>query len=171
MKKLVSSFKLETIKKGTFLLKSGKNCNQLIFVQSGFLRMFIEDEGKEVTQWISTKGYFSTDLSSFIFQTPSRWNNQALVDSNVYTISKQDYDTINDFVPKWIAIEKLFLVRCFSILEDRIYTHLSMTAVERYTLFFEQNRELFNQVPLQYLASMLGMSSETLSRIRKKQLL
>jgi CRP/FNR family transcriptional regulator, anaerobic regulatory protein len=171
LKNLVSLFKLETIKKGTFLLKSGKNCNQLTFVQSGFLRMFVENDDKEVTQWISTKGYFSTDLSSFIFQTPSRWNIQALIDSEVYSISKEDYNKISNLVPKWVEIEKLFLVRCFTILEDRIFSHLSMTAEERYILFFEHNRELFNQVPLQFIASMLGMTPETFSRIRKKQLL
>ena len=67
-------------------------------------------------------------------------------------------------------LEKLFIVRCFSMMEDRIFSHLSMSAEERYNLFFESNRELFNQVPLQYIASMLGMSPETFSRIRKKQL-
>ncbi|HEY5823130.1 MAG TPA: cyclic nucleotide-binding protein, partial [Cyclobacteriaceae bacterium] len=66
--------------------------------------------------------------------------------------------------------EKLFMVRCFSIMEDRIFGHLSMSAEERYQFFFNQNKELFNQVPLQYLASMLGMTPETFSRIRKKQL-
>jgi CRP/FNR family transcriptional regulator, anaerobic regulatory protein len=50
--------------------------------------MFVVTEDKEVTQWISTKGYFSTDLSSFIFENPSRFSIQALVDSELYTISK-----------------------------------------------------------------------------------
>jgi CRP-like cAMP-binding protein len=67
-------------------------------------------------------------------------------------------------------LEKLFIARCFIMLEDRIFTHLSMTAEERYNFFFENNKELFNQVPLQYIASMLGMTPETFSRIRKKQL-
>jgi len=55
-------------------------------------------------------------------------------------------------------------------MEDRIFTHLSMSAAERYAFFFEQHKELFNQVPLQYIASILGMTPETFSRIRKKQL-
>jgi len=57
------------------------------------------------------------------------------------------------------------------MLEDRIFSHLSMSAEERYNLFFESNKELFNQVPLQFIASMLGMKPETLSRIRKRKLL
>ena len=169
MKTIVSFFKLTSIKKGDYLLKSGKYCTNLSFVQSGLLRIFVNTEEKEVTQWISTKGYFTTDLSSFEFEIPSRWNIQALVDTKLYIIAKEDYKKIGDLVPKWNELEKLFLVRCFIILEDRIFSHLSMTAEERYNFFFENNRELFNQVPLQYIASMLGMTPETFSRIRKKQ--
>jgi CRP-like cAMP-binding protein len=171
LKTIVSLFKLTNIKKGEFLLKSGKRCDKLSFVQSGLLRMFVTTDDKEVTQWISTKGNFSTDLSSFVFETPSRWTIQALVDTELYIITKDDYIKIGELVPKWSELEKLFLIRCFTILEDRIFSHLSMTAEERYNFFFENNKELFNQVPLQYIASMLGMTPETFSRIRKKQLL
>jgi CRP-like cAMP-binding protein len=170
LKTIVSFFKLTCIKKGDYLLKSSKYCTNLSFVQSGLLRMFVTTEEKEVTQWISTKGYFTTDLSSFVFEVPSRWNIQALVDTELYIITKEDYKRIGDLVPKWNELEKLFLVRCFIILEDRIFSHLSMTAEERYNFFYENNRELFNQVSLQYIASMLGMTPETFSRIRKKQL-
>ena len=168
---IVSLFKASTIKKGDFLLEAGKRCDTLSFVQSGLLRMYALTDGKEITQWISTKGYFSTDLSSFVFEAPSRLSIQALVDTEVYSITKADYRKIGDLVHSWHELEKLFLVRCFIILEERIFSHLSMTAEERYAYFFQNNRELFNQVPLQYIASMLGMTPETFSRIRKKQLL
>jgi CRP/FNR family transcriptional regulator, anaerobic regulatory protein len=163
-------FKLTAHKKGDFLLKSGQRCDKLSFIQSGILRMFVTTEDKEITQWISTKGYFSTDLSSFIFETPARWTIQALTDTELYSITKEDYKKIGATIPTWNQLEKLFLIRCFTILEDRIFTHLSMTAEERYQFFFENNRELFNQVPLQYIASLLGMTPETFSRIRKKSL-
>ncbi|WP_229362913.1 hypothetical protein [Flectobacillus sp. BAB-3569] len=55
------------------------------------------------------------------------------------------------------------------MIENRVFSHLSMTAEERYDAYFEQNKELFNQVPLQYIASVLGMSAETFSRIRKRK--
>ncbi len=168
--KIVSLFKATTIKKGDYFLKSGKTCAQLSFVQSGLLRIFTRTKDKEVTQWISTKGYFVTDLSSLVFNTPARWNIQAIVDTELYTIDKKDYDNLKTIIPQWTELEKLFIARCFVIMEDRIFSHLSMTAEERYQLLFEQNRELFHLVPLQYLASMLGMTPETLSRIRKKAL-
>lgn len=165
---IVNMFEQTSLKKNDYFLKTGKSCDKLSFIKSGLLRIYVNTEDKEVTQWISTKGYFVTDLSSLIFDTPARWNIQALTDSELYTIQKDDYNRIGSLVPKWHELEKLFLARCFTILEDRIFSHLSMTAEQRYHFFFENNKELFNQVPLQYIASMLGMTPETFSRIRKK---
>lgn len=170
LKQISSFFELQSIKKGEFYLKEGKLSKELSFVQSGLMRIYTDLEDKDVTQWISSKGYFITDLSSFVFETPSRWSIQALANSQVYTISKENYEKIGRVIPAWHQLEKLFIVRCFSMMEDRIFSHLSMTAEERYVFFFENNRELFNQVPLMYIASMLGMTPETFSRVRKKQL-
>lgn len=170
MQTISSLFHLTTIKKGDYFLETGKPCDKLSFVQSGLLRVFAATEDKEVTQWISTKGYFITDLASLLFESPARWTIQALTDTVLYTIQREDYIRLGNLVPKWHELEKLFIAKCFVILEDRIFSHLSMTAEERYNLFFEKNKELFNQVSLQYIASMLGMTPETFSRIRKKQL-
>ena len=163
-------FNLTTLKKGDTFLHAGRSCQKLAFVQSGYLRISATTEDREVTQWISVKGNFVTDLSSFIFEGPARWTIQALTDCEVYIINKEKYKEIGEVVSSWPELEKLFLVRCFVILENRIYSHLSMTAEERYRFFYEHNRELFNQVPLQYIASMLGMTPETFSRIRRKEL-
>ena len=165
-----SLFNLATIKKGDYFLKTGKSCDKLCFVQSGLLRIFVTTHDKEITQWISTPGYFVTDLASLLFETPARWTIQALTDCDIYFINRTDYKKIGTLIPKWHELEKLFIAKCFVILEERIFTHLSMTAEERYNSFFESNREIFNQVPLQYIASMLGMTPETFSRIRKKKL-
>jgi CRP-like cAMP-binding protein len=165
-----SRFHIETLKKGDYFLKTGKPCNKLSFIKSGLLRIYKQTENKEVTQWISTQGYFVTDLSSLLFATPARWTIEALTDAELFTISGEDYKSIGNVVPNWHELEKLFIAKCFAFLEDRVFTHLSMTAEERYTHFFEYNKELFNQVPLQYIASMLGMTPETFSRIRNKQL-
>ncbi len=163
-----SFFKPSTLKKGTFYLKTGQQSEELSFILSGLMRIYVDLETKEITQWISSQGYFITDLSSFIFDTPARWNIQTLVDTQVYTIQKEDYNNLGKVIPKWHHLEKLFIAKCFATLEDRVFSHLSMTAEERYHFFFDQNKELFNQVPLQYIASLLGMTPETFSRIRKK---
>lgn len=167
--KMMSYFHLEKISKNEFFTEEGKHCNRFSFQKTGILRVFKMDDGKEVTQWISTLNYFITDVSSFFFGEPSRWSIQALSDSELLTISNENYKRLCNEFPKWNEIEKRFLAKCFAMLEDRVYSHLTMTAEERYKLYFENNKSLFNQVPLQYLASVLGMSAETFSRIRKRQ--
>jgi CRP-like cAMP-binding protein len=138
-------------------------------VQEGLLRMYTSQADKDITQWIASKGYFATELASFVFDKPSRLAIQALTDVEVYAIAKHDYLQLPKLVPEWHQLEKLFLVRCFITLEERITQQISLSAEEKYDALFTSNPSLFNQVPLQYIASMLGMTPETLSRIRKKQ--
>lgn len=163
-------FKLNTVEKGEYFVQEGRMCTKLSFIKSGLFRIHALKEGKEITQWISTEGYFITDLESLLFNKPAKWNIQALEQAELYTITKTDYNRIGSIVPQWHQLEKLFLGKCFAILEERIFTHLAMNAEERYQYYFEHNKELFNKVPLQYIASMLGMTPETFSRIRKKNL-
>ncbi len=168
LSKISTFFKQTTLKKGDYFLKSGRYCDKLGFVQTGIIREFVNTNDKEVTKWISTNGYFVVDLSSFVFQQTARWNIQALTDCELFIIDQKDYLQIGTVVTRWAELEKLFIAKCFTVLEDRILQHLSMSAEERYNQLFNFNKELFNQVPLQYLASMLGMTPETLSRLRKK---
>ncbi|MBB6369348.1 Crp/Fnr family transcriptional regulator [Chryseobacterium shigense] len=171
LNRISSLFRPMILKKGDYFLQTGKVCDQLCFIQSGLLRVFTATDDKEITQWIATKGYFGTDLSSFFFKSPSRWTIQALSDTEIYSITNIDYHKITNIVPTWYELEKNFIIQCITYMEDRIFSHLSMSAEERYNSFFETNKELFNQVPLQYIASILGMTPETFSRIRKKQLM
>lgn len=166
--KISSFFKPMMLKKGDYFLKAGRRSDRLGFVQTGIIREFVHVDDNEVTKWISTKGYFVVDLSSFVFKQTARYNLQAITDCELYVIHTNDYQKIGKVIPRWTELEKLFIAKCFTVLEDRILQHLSMTAEERYTQLFNFNKELFNQVPLQYLASMLGMTPETLSRLRKK---
>jgi CRP-like cAMP-binding protein len=166
--KIISFFKPITLKKGDYFLKAGRYSDRIGFFQEGIAREFVIIDNKEITKWIATKGYFVADLSSFILQLPARWNIQAVTDCELYVIDKKDYQKLGQVITRWAEFEKLYLAKCFTALEDRIITHLSMTAEERYNQLFNFNKELFNQVPLQYLASMLGITPETLSRLRKK---
>lgn len=166
--KIGSLFHPAVLKKGEYYTRTGRHCDQLSFIRSGLLRIYEFHDDKEITQWISSPGYFVTDLQSLLFRLPARRNIQALTDVELYTIDAGSYRKIGDIVPQWHELEKLFIGKCFMILEDRIFSHLSLSAEERYKQFFETNRELFNEVPLHYLASMLGMTPETFSRIRRK---
>lgn len=161
----------QTLHRQQFLLQTGQYDRSMSFLRTGFLRIYADAANgqKEITQWITTPGSFVMDLASFTFEQPARWNIQALTDCELYTISQADYRRIGDFYPAWPELEKLFLAKCFVTLENRVFDQLSCTAEEKYLQLFNTNPAIFNEVPLQYIASMLGMTPETLSRIRKKQ--
>jgi CRP-like cAMP-binding protein len=163
-------FEPEQMEKGASFAIVGKRCNKLSFIKTGYLRVFNHQDGKDVTQWVASQGEFITDLSSMIFGNVARWDIESLTDCELYTISKENYDKIATLIPEWHQLEKLFIAKCFMTLEDRIFSFLSMTAEQRYNMLFEMKSDLFNQVPLHYIASMLGMTPETLSRIRKKSI-
>lgn len=165
---LAAFFKVETLSKNEYHTEVGGRHARLSFVKSGYLRVFRQEDQKEVTQWISSPGEFATDLSAIMFGQPARWNIQAMTECTCYSISASDYTKIPEQIPNWTSIEKLFLAKCFMTIEDRVYSFLSMSAEERYQYFFQYKKELFLNTPQQYIASMLGMSPETLSRIRNK---
>ncbi|GAB2792992.1 Crp/Fnr family transcriptional regulator [Rhabdobacter roseus] len=168
--KISGYFQPVRLKKGDYYLRTGRRSDRLAFVQSGIVREYVVLDDREITKWISTQGYFLVDLASFFFHQPARWNLQALTDCELFVIDQAKYQQIGREVARWPQLEKLFIARCFTVLEDRIVMHLSMNAEERYRYLLGFNKELFNQVPLQYLASLLGMTPETLSRLRKKVL-
>lgn len=169
VKKIAASFKPETIKKGDYFLRSGAYCNKLSFIEEGLLRIYVDMQDREVTQWVSTPGAFVTEFSAFFYREASPRDIQALTDTRLLTISHEQYLALGKVLPAWNEFEKLFIGKCFVFMETRVFDLISLSAEERYKRLFEQNRELLNQVPLQYIASMLGMTPETFSRIRKKQ--
>jgi CRP-like cAMP-binding protein len=169
--KIAVLFQDQSIKKGAFWIKKDTYNSPLSFIKTGYLRFSAYDQNsqKEITQWIATPGGFLGDLSSLVFDTPIRWNIEALSDCQLHTISNSNYQKIGQLIPQWEALEKRFIAKCFISLENRIFQLLSLSAEERYDHLFEQDPDLFNAVPLQYIASMLHMSPETLSRIRKRK--
>ncbi len=164
-----ASFETELIKKGSYILKAGSRSDRLSFIQDGMLRIYFTQQEKEVTQWISTPGSFVTDFDAFFYQRPSSRNIQALTDAQLLTIDHKRYKALRQVLPAWKEFEMLFIGKCFVFMETRVADLISLTAEERYKRLFERHPELLNLVPLQYLASMLGMTPETFSRIRKRR--
>jgi CRP-like cAMP-binding protein len=161
-------FKPTVLPKGRTITKKGQICKQLAFVKQGLLRIYATKGDKEITQWICTPGTFATELSGLLFNQPSRWTIEAMTDCELYVLNENDYKSLPNIIEHWTILEKLFIGKCFTMLEDRVFSFLSMSAEERYLMLLSNHKELIKEVPQQYLASMLGMTPETFSRLRKK---
>ena len=166
--KIATLFTEKTLAKDEFHTTLGSRFGELSFIKSGYIRIYRQSKKKEVTQWISSPGEFVTDINSLMFDQTARWNIQALTDCELYSLDYSSYKRIGDHIQNWAEIEKLFIAKCFMTIEDRVFGFISMTAEERYECLCEVKPELLQHIPLQYIASMLGMTPETLSRIRKK---
>ena len=167
-KQITPLFQREIMPKGNFLVKKGGYCKKMIVLESGYVRCYFQTAKKTVTHWVFWQGQILSDLSSFLVEAPSKWNFQAITDCVVYSISIENYQKIETLVPDWAKYEKRLFVKLITTLENRVYSLISMSSEERYRFLFKTHPELFNQIPLTYIASMLNMTPETLSRIRKK---
>ena len=167
MAQIISSFHSRKLKKGELLLKSGLICREMAFIVSGYLRTYDLVNGKEITIWIGSAGSFITSLTSFIYEKINYWNIQAVTDCELMIITRKDHFELLKKNIKWLEFDNFLLTQAFTILEKNMFAQLHTTAKERYEALFEENPEIFNHVPLQYIASMLGITPETMSRLRK----
>lgn len=167
LQKILAMFETTEIKKGDYFLAAGNVCRKMAFIKSGYLRMFDIADGKEITLWIGSSGKFITSLSSFVFQTNSIWNIQALTDSVLHVITREKHFQLSEMEPKWLEFDNLLLARSFALLEQGAFAHLHTTAQERFDALMKNEPDLFLNVPQQHIASMLGIAPESLSRLRK----
>ena len=161
-------FNEESLSKNNYFCVANQRCKKLSLIASGYLRFYSNSDSKEVTHWIFGQGHLITDVGSFFLNEPAKWNINSLAHTTLFTLTKEKYKQLKDDVPEWKDYENLFLIKLMSALENRIYTLISMSTDQRYNYLFESDKQMFKEIPLQYIASMLGMSPETLSRIRSK---
>ena len=98
---VISLFDKKHLNKGQVFIRQGDICKYLAFVKQGIMRVSTVINGKEITQWIATKGYYITDLAAFITGGRSRWTITALNNTTIYSISKSDYEQIGKIIPDW----------------------------------------------------------------------
>lgn len=169
MDTVLEAFDTIELHKGEYLLKSGNICRQMAFIESGYLRMFDIADGKEITLWIGSEGKFITSVSSFVFQTANMWNIQAVTHCKLKVIDRKKHFELSKKEPKWLEFDNLLLAHSFALLERNMFAQLHTTSKERFHQLLEENPKIFHHVPLKYIASMLGIEPESLSRLRKNE--
>ena len=156
------------LKKGAYLVTEGQRCRHLYFVESGALRGCYTLDGKEITYWFAFENDFVTSFHSFITETPAVERIQLLEGSVLWAISKE---RLNHLLNAHHEIERLLRIAYegyYIRLEERFVNGGFKTAAERYRDLLEQRPQLLERVPLSYIASYLGISPETLSRVRAR---
>lgn len=160
-------FYAESIKKNGYFSKEGMISDRIGFVSKGLFRSFYHVKGKETTTFFQVPGTVVAALLSFLSMKPAIENIQALEDSEVIIIKRKDLLKLYDENWKWQQVGRILIETYYVKMEQRLITMQSRPAHERYKQFLNEFPELIQSVPLYYIASFLGMSPETLSRIRK----
>ena len=164
-----SQFTPRKVKKYEILLRAGEICKFGIFVASGCLRTYtIDDKGKEHILQFSVENWWTGDLSSFVTSTPTIYNIDALEDSEVLLFGDTALQKVMSYVPAMAAQYQAGLQKSAGAKNQRIVSSLSATAEERYDSFLKTYPTIAQRVPQHMIASYLGISPETLSRIRKE---
>jgi CRP-like cAMP-binding protein len=166
LKQALPFFKTVTIKKNDFFLKAGHLSDRIGFVKSGFLRSFIDMKNKETTIFFALPGSIILDLHSYLQNKPCRESIQALEYTELEIISKNDLYFLYNGNWKWQQVGRLLLEFYFITTEERAINLQCLTASELYEKFIVEYPEVIKTVPLNYIASYLGITPETLSRVR-----
>ncbi len=169
LKALNSISSLKSVKKGDFLLRQDDVCKKSLWIETGIARKYYLNDGKEIT----TEIYFDNDIAvsfdSYCLQKPSREFIQALTDMTISQTDFTDFQTAKQQFPKLVTLDLLMTEYYAMWLENRLFEFHTMDATQRYLKLCKDHPHFIQNIPLTFIASYLGISLETLSRIRAKK--
>lgn len=165
---ILTYFNEESVLKNQILVRQNEICRSLYFIEEGMGRSYyLKENGKEITQWFFGIGKFMTSADSFFQQTPSLYYLEILENSVVYSLSKSDLDLLFRKYHKMEKLGRLVTIEMLTKMVHKLNAIQFQTAKERYDYMLTEFPDIVYQVPLGHIASYLGMTQETLSRIRK----
>jgi CRP-like cAMP-binding protein len=163
------NFKHTTIKRNDFLLKEGKVCDFIAYLNSGVIRHYHLKDGKEITCDVTLKNSFITDFKSFTQSSPSDYNFQILKNADLFIIKKKE---LSELYNNYKNIESLGRIMAEQVALRAIDIAKSLSSdkpKDRVEKLIFQRPDLFQEVPQRYLANLIGISPESLSRIRARK--
>ncbi len=164
-----SHYTAKKVAKNEFLLREGEVCNQTLFVEKGLLRMYsIDRNGKEHIIQFAPENWLISDRSSLYFNEKSKYYIEAVEESEVLLLKNDFFTTINQQFPHTAENNDLLLQKHIRNLQNRVNSLLAETAEERYMNFIKMYPDILLRVPQWMVASYLGITPESLSRVRKE---
>lgn len=162
-------FTSRQFRKKDFLLREGEVCNRLAFVEQGALYSYsVNAKGAQHVLQVAFEGWWISDLYSFFTQEPSKLTIEALEDSQLLLIDYEHHHQLLAQVPKYETYIRLLYQNAYIALQRRVESTLGLTAEEKYNRLLEQYPTILQRMPLHLIASYLGVTPETLSRIRRQ---
>lgn len=168
--KVISAFELITIKKKKDLLVPGDVCKYIYFIVKGCLRSYsVDKKGIEHIYQIRLDNSWISDLESYFSQRSSKYYIETLENSEILRISFDRLEQLYMEVPKLERYFRILFQKAYVNALERLNATMWESAIDRYNNMLNEQSDIFQRVPLVYIASYLGITPESLSRIRKKK--
>jgi CRP-like cAMP-binding protein len=168
VEEIVEHFQPMHIPKNEFFIKAGRPCNNYLFLDSGFIRAFTHDlEGNEVTTEFYNSNQVVFEVGSFFQQTISKESFQALEDCAGWFISFDQLNFLFHSIPEFREFGRMVLVKGYISFKQRTLSLINETAEQRYETLINTRPVIFQKAPLKHIASYLGITDSSLSRIRR----
>lgn len=163
---LTNGFKSKSVKKGESIFVQGQVCNKIYFVTKGCLRLFYVTNNIEVTVWFSFENNSAIELSSFLSGAPSEYFLEAIEDSEILLLNKSQLEHLYKIHPELEGIFRVFWENIILTILKR-FTALQKDSADKRYLDLMNQPEYLQRIPQKYLASYIGITPTSLSRIRR----
>ncbi len=158
---------LVEVEKNSLLVKEGQYADSVFYVVSGAARVFYLKDGKDITDWFSFENDFICSINSFFLNEPSPHYIEVLTNSTLLEFKHKDFIELSDKYRDFDRLTKLVITKTLLQLQQRIVAMQFETAYQKYENLLAIHPDITLKAPLMHIASFLGITLETLSRIRK----
>ncbi|MFS0490591.1 Crp/Fnr family transcriptional regulator [Leadbetterella byssophila] len=162
------AFKAIQIPKNTLLEEENKRTKYLYYIVDGYVRVYYTKEGEERTTQINCPSGFITSYQSFIANVPAYDNVQTITECTLLRITKPELEKLNTQIHQWGIFGEKIYEQALIYNEERTRDMILLSAEERYLKLMTSYPDILQNVPLQYIASYIGIKPESLSRIRRQ---
>ena len=157
------------LRKKQYLLQEGDVCKSFAFIEKGALRSYsVDDNGNDHIIQFGLEGWLISDMYSFLTGEPAVYNIDAVEDSELILISKSAHEELLQKVPSYETYTRLNITGAYLAMQKRLTSIISLPLEERYANFKQMYPEIFQRFPQHMIASYMGLTPETLSRVRRR---
>jgi len=162
-------FKYKNLRKRQFLLHEGEICKQLAFVTKGALKSYtIDEKGNEHISLLGWEGWWISDFRSFIYSEEAILSIDAIEDTELLLITREDYEAMMFKVPVMERYFRILYQNSLATKDRRLISSNTYTAEEKYRQLIESYPQILQRIPQHLIASYMGLTPETFSRVKKK---